>query len=592
MKALKGYVTHIDKRFKQGALKNWTMGTIKTENGATRFTGFIDSIHSGETVHVKGKIVFGGTAHSIFQVEKIKTFPPTDIEPLTVYVSEICKISRLDAKYITGTFKEATIDTLCRFPERLTEVYELNQDLVPQIIELWNQFNDTSMVETAVAELGLPETLVSSLKSRMPIGTDISQLLYRDPMILFRLELASWKQAASFGKRVKASSQTLKFQRSILIYTLNEAWINGDFGLTVDHIDAYSKALKIPAYLGREFNEKQLGKIILDDIKLIDGRYFLLRPLTLAYDTASFLNNKPHTSVQLDSLELPNSSDSVCELADKIMNDLEAKQWTCTGDLTKRDTLIKAVDLELVRTKYDGITYICNDNSRLAPWLKAKSMTYSDIFLDGQCKFNQSSPFEKTILVLVDPFQLNLSELNSLLTACNHVPIIISNTAADINPQNACVNAFLNKPMFNFESFEDFYWKASVNMDTKPCCIPVNKTQLQTSRSAILNELASDTNHPIHLQLNYAGHTNSNFAVIDNEQIPYLSRISICAKGFGFKRYWILQDEEGFGLTDKSIKPKELVGVFNSIFQVNQKVDDIKDQTNEGQNDTSGGQKQ
>ena len=565
MDVLNGQIRNIEYREDSGPYCESTIGICKSGDELIRFVGFFKSIYFGETIKAKGRLIFKGTNHQLFEVSEYRLLPPTDHEQMISYLCDICESSREIMTVVVDRFKDQSIDILCRKPELLYEIPNFDRQKAQNIIEKWTAFNSTSSINVAADQMNLPANLVTALANLLPKDTDITKIIYKDPMLFYRSDILDWDTALEYARSIKANLKSLVFIRSALLYVLRMAWQNGETGLKVRNIYAWAHFLGIPDLNIHDLSESQKVKLLGDNIQFIDNRFYLTATLDQVKELAELLEMIDGPPAEISLALNHDISNTLFMQAADISSDLETKGWSYTKGLMNKEceAVLDSIHTGVNQSNLE-ILFAVPTGYKLKPWQEGKSFFYEDVFDGNACEWNRSNPIEETLLVMVEPLSLPLGKLNSLISGCKDSGILMTSATEVKHPQVTFALSVIGlSDLFGIMDLDGLVHEALIDINDKPCCVVTNN-QYEDAKT-MANAMREDGNKVVILDGFEVNYGERDITIHTPLKRPYLNRLSIASESPNLKFNWAVQNKQQYKLTESTTTILESAALFDKI---------------------------
>ena len=251
------------------------------------------------------------------------------------------------------------------------------------------------------------------------------------------------------------------------------------------------------------------------------------------------------------------------DFADKVLRDLNTKGWSVS--LRNNNEMIHALANE-VRSEFDyNLTFMHSTEHSLAEWQIQNSVTYDEVFKNDFCEFTSENPFMDTMLVMYNAFDLPANKLLALLNASNHIPVIFIQTKRSVSPQVQMALSIAESRIIPQAVDENFFWKVSSDVASKPCCIEIPRESIAVTAKTIYGQMNSAGSKVQIITEKNLTDIDTHLALIEASERPYISRLEIMAKGNGVDMVWVVQDKDQFEATDSSLKPKHILELKEAL---------------------------
>lgn len=561
-----GIITSKSYKANSGILKGWCIAVCKQKNGSvTTLAGFMSDITNGETIKAEGKWYFKETGNEIFQVHQYSRFPPTDKETLIPYLSDICNINTQTSRLIVDKFGNDTIKVLCNSPEKLKSL-QLNCDTESLIIKSWNKHNESSEIDMAVDSLQISKEAVKSLKAVLPTDVKLYECIKNDPMIFYRKNILTFEDSLNILNFLKGSKSSVPYLKSCMLYALREAWRIGDTGLKIENLRSWFIHLGLDSVDLLNNKIESLDKIIDKNIIYDNDRFYLMENIELIRDTKFlYLNHGGISNIEsLFNIDF-DISDSFLNDINNILDAIISGSGIHTVNLLGEYEGIEFIK-SLNRTMLGlgkGIAILHPINVHIPKELKGFCISYNHIFDNEFSSINSSNSLDDKITILINPFELNLQQLNNLLQGTKKSPLISFNTHNNVNPQTSWMMYgcdILKGPLIS----QGFNWKAQNNPNKSPCFLDIGSSSPEYLSNKIAENMASNC---IGVDINtYSlSNTNQRVRILSTINRPYVSKSVVSSTDINYKRIWILGSERDMELFESSGCYYEMTSILKRI---------------------------
>jgi hypothetical protein len=566
MDILEGSIVVIEYREETGSYQDCTIALCETNDRSIRFVGFFRSIHYGEKIKATGKLSFEGTAHELFEVQDYRLLPPTTHEHLVSYLTDICYVPRDVINIVVDTFRDQTIDVLCRAPERLKDIPHFPIEHVATITEKWNEFNAGSEMDVIADKMNLPNNLILSLSNLLPKHQDITKLIYKDPMIFYRSDILDWDTAFEYAKSINANLKSLVFLRSSLLYVLRKAWETGETGLKVRNIYQWANFLGLPEMNIHELSPTQKDKLLSDNIKFINGRFYLATTLDEVQALFNALEGINGTPVNIPIMLEHDVQSTIIDKCSEIADSLESKGWAYSEGLFSKefDVVLQTLNNGVKKANLE-ILFGAPANHSLESWQKGKSFTYEDVFEGNVCEWTPSNAIEESLLVLAEPFSLSLKKLTRIIEGCMDTSILMTSTNVSIHPQVVFALSVIGlSESLNIRDLDGLVHEAHIDVTDNPCCIVSN--QFFEDAQKMSRAMTGSGYKSMVLDGGTFSTQERDISIHVPLKRPYINRLALSSESRKLKFHWAIQSKELFKLTEMSLTQAEARSIFDLVF--------------------------